>query len=297
MKLGTMTSEKVPENVRLLTPINYYGGKTNLASKILQLIPPHEVYTEAFFGGGAVFFAKERAKVEAINDINDELINFYKVAKRDYSALQHELDHTLFSEKTHRQASEIYNNPKKYTELKRAWAMFVLSQQCFLNIIDNSWKFQRHRNTAQGFQNKKEMFDERYTRRLEKTQIFCRDANRVLTNMDTPETFHFVDPPYFNANMGHYDGYTEADFEKLLQTCEKLEGCFMLTTFPSAILEKYRKRNKWYQIQIKMFSSAKGGNNQVGEDATKIEVLTMNYKPTRQSVSLFEEKLKPRMAA
>jgi len=46
-----------------------------------------------------------------------------------------------------------------------------------------------------------------------------------------------------------------------------------------------------------MVSSAKTGNNQVGEDAFKIEVITMYYKPTRQSVSLFEEKLKPRMAA
>jgi len=297
MKLGTMTSEQVPQNVRLLTPINYYGGKTNLASKILQLIPPHEVYTEAFFGGGAIFFAKEPANIEAINDINDELINFYKVVKREYAALSYELDHTLFSEKEFRRASDIYRNPDKFTPVKRAWALIVLSQQSFLNIIDGSWKFQRHRNTAQGFQTKKEIFDERYTKRLQKTQIFCRDACRVLTNMDTPEAFHFIDPPYFNANMGHYDGYTEADFEKLLQTCEQLEGLFMLTSFPSKILEKYRKRNSWYQIQLKMVSSAKTGNNQVGEDAFKIEVITMNYKPTRQSVSLFEEKLKPRMAA
>lgn len=291
------TIDEEPENIRLLTPVNYYGGKTNLAPKILQLIPPHEVYTECFFGGGAVFFAKEPVKIEAINDTNDEVINFYRTCKKDFKALNSMLDKTLFSEKEHQRASMIYNNSTKYTNVERAWALLVLSQQSFLNIIDNSWKFQRQRNTATGFQNKKEMIDERYLKRLERTQIFNRDANRVLENMDTPDTFHFIDPPYYQANMGHYDGYTEKDFEQLLKTCQNLVGKFMLTTFPSAILEKYRKRNKWYQFQIKMPSSAKTGNNLTGNEGMKIEVITMNYKPTRDMVSLFEEKLKPRMAA
>lgn len=97
--------------------------------------------------------------------------------------------------------------------------------------------------------------------------------------------------------MGHYDGYTEEDFEKLLKTCEKLEGKFMLTTFPSSILEKYRKRNKWYQFQLKMMSSAKTGNHKTGKEAFKIEVFTMNYKPSKKMISMFEEKLLPSMAA
>jgi DNA adenine methylase len=304
MKLGKIIPVKVkvanipePEEVNLLTPINYYGGKTNLAPKIIQLIPPHEVYTEAFFGGGAVFFAKEPAKIEAVNDKNDELINFYRVCKTDFGKLKKEIDKTLFSEAEYRKASEIYNNPEKYTSVQRAWALLIQSQQSFLNILDGSWKFQRMRNTAQGFQNKKEAFDTVYLKRLENTQIFNRDANRILENMDRPEAFHFIDPPYFQANMGHYDGYSEQDFETLLKTCEKLEGKFMLTTFPSPILEKYRRRNKWYQFQIKMKSSAKTGNNQTGKASFKVEVMTMNYKPSNKMISLFEEKLNPSMAA
>ena len=44
------------------TPITYYGGKLNLIKQILPLIPKHRIYTEAFFGGGAIFFAKEQAE-------------------------------------------------------------------------------------------------------------------------------------------------------------------------------------------------------------------------------------------
>jgi hypothetical protein len=46
---------------------------------ILPLIPEHKIYTEAFFGGGAVFWAKEPAKVEFINDHNGEVINFVNI--------------------------------------------------------------------------------------------------------------------------------------------------------------------------------------------------------------------------
>ena len=48
---------------------------------ILPLIPPHECYIEPFCGGAAVFFAKEPAKINIINDKNKEVVNFYRVLK------------------------------------------------------------------------------------------------------------------------------------------------------------------------------------------------------------------------
>lgn len=282
-----MSQKRLGKNakIKLLTPINYYGSKNQLLPKIIPLIPEHAVYVEPFFGGGALYFAKEQVHIEAINDINGEVINFYKTAKREFEALKMEIDCTLFSEEQHAQASEVYNNAADKPTVIRAWALFVLSQQSFLNIIDNSWKFSHGRNIAQTFQNKKEMFDERYLKRFERTQIFKRDANRVLLNMDCPEAFHFIDPPYFNANMGHYDGYTEQDFKVLLETCEILKGRWLLTTFPSEILRAFTEKNGWFQIEIKMFSSAKVGNNAKGEDAMKTEVFTMNYIPTPEQIA------------
>jgi DNA adenine methylase len=65
---------------RLKTPITYYGGKQQLCQIILDLIPEHQLYCEPFCGGAAIFFAKEPAKVEIINDTNRELINFFNAA-------------------------------------------------------------------------------------------------------------------------------------------------------------------------------------------------------------------------
>lgn len=250
--------------------------------KILPCIPVHRIYSEAFFGGGSVFFAKEPAEVEMINDINKQVVNFYKIAKRNFKKLKDEIDVTLYSEEQYLQAKEIYHNAPDVNKevVLRAWSLFVLSHQTFLHIIDNSWAFSRGKNVAVTFQNKKEMFDQRYIKRLERTQIFCRDAVRVIANADSAETFHFVDPPYINTNCGHYEGYTEEDFKRLLNALEKVEGKFLLTTFPTDILDKYAKRNGWHQIKFEMHKSASA---KAGEK--KVEVFTFNYDLSEEVIN------------
>jgi DNA adenine methylase len=59
------------------TPISYYGGKQKMIPHILPLIPEHKIYVEPFFGGGAIFFAKEPSKIEVINDIDKRVYNFW----------------------------------------------------------------------------------------------------------------------------------------------------------------------------------------------------------------------------
>lgn len=255
----------------------YYGGKQHLFSQILPLIPPHSIYTEAFFGGGAVFFAKEPAKIEAINDSNKLIINFYKVAKLKPKKLQKALSATLYSEADYLNAKEIYLNPdsERYNSITKAWAVFVLSNQSYLNAFITGWKYNRNRNMGMAFYNKKEILASSLSKRLEQTQIFCRDALRVLRNMDNPSAFHFIDPPYIGANQGHYAGYSLQEFENLLLTCESLKGKFLLTTYPSQILSDYAKRNGWFQIEFHMRNSASKR-----EGAQKTEVFTMNYQPS-----------------
>jgi DNA adenine methylase len=105
---------------------------------ILPLIPEHQIYSESFFGGGAVFWAKKSAKVEFINDHNGEVINFYRVLKQDFPKLKKEIDATLHSEFQQKQAKSIYQNPIEHDKIKRAWAIWVLSHQSFYSILDNT---------------------------------------------------------------------------------------------------------------------------------------------------------------
>ncbi len=106
--------------IRLRTPITYYGGKQKLATKIVSVIPKHNLYCEPFVGGAAVFFTKVASPVEVINDTNRELMNFYRVVKDDFVSLEKEIRISLHSRDLHRKASVIYNNPHMFSEIKRA---------------------------------------------------------------------------------------------------------------------------------------------------------------------------------
>jgi len=257
------------QEVKLKTPITYWGGKQKMLDYILPLIPEHKIYTEAFFGGGAVFWAKEPAKVEFINDKNAEIINFYRVLKQDFESLKREVDITLHSEYQQKQAKSIYLNPEVHSEVKRAWAIWTLSHQSFYSILTNTWKCSKSRAIGSQIQTRKESFTDVYSKRLERTSIFCRDALDVIRKTDHEDAFHYIDPPYFNADMGHYSGYTLNDFESLLQLLTSIKGKFMLSSYPSDILFNYAEKVGWIMIELDLPRAAGGGR--------KLEILTMNY--------------------
>lgn len=257
-------------------PLTYYGGKQKLSELILKLIPKHFLYCEPFFGGGAVFFAKEPSMVEVINDTNGELINFYKVIKNQFPKLQKEIKASLHSRLLHQSANIILKHPELFDEIKRAWAVWVSANQSMGSIMGNTWRLRLKENSsATRIFYKREAFTETYAKRLEKTQIECRDAISVISSMDCPDAFFYCDPPYFNSNMGHYKGYTEREFESLLTILSKIKGKFLLSSYPSTLLAEYSKKYKWKTKQIEMQLSA--SSTRGAKPKLKTEVLTGNY--------------------
>jgi DNA adenine methylase len=258
-------------------PLTYYGGKQRLSKLILSLIPKHHLYCEPFFGGGAVFFAKEPSTVEIINDTNGELINFYKVIKTNFKELEKEIQSTLHSRKSHQQANIVLNYPELFTEVKRAWAIWTSTNQSFGSMIGSTWRCDFNQNTsATRIFSKKENFTNAYAERLEKTQIECRDALYVINSTDNKNAFFYCDPPYYNSHMGHYKGYTEKDFEELLEVLSKIKGKFLLSSYPSELLEKYTKKYKWHTKKMEM--KVVIPLNREEKPKMKTEVLTANYK-------------------
>jgi DNA adenine methylase len=253
-------------------PLTYYGGKQKMLKIILPLIPEHNQYIEPYAGGGAVFFAKEPVKTEILNDTNGEIINFYRVLQNDFEALKKEIDATLHSELQHRKAKAIYKNPDGYNSIQRAWAVWVLSTQSMYSNLSKQWNFGHIGKEAELIQRKKENFKDVFSKRIENTSIFCRDALYVIEKFDSPDTFHYIDPPYFNSDMGHYKGYEKKDFENLLQTLTAIKGKFMLSSYPSEMLTKYAHENGWGVNKYECAICAG-----LIKKRKKIEVLTINY--------------------
>ena len=256
------------------TPISYYGGKQTLAPIILELIPEHKIYCEPFLGGAAVYFAKKPSKVEVINDTNSELINFYEVVKNDFTALEREIAITLHSRTKHRQAQVIYANPDMFDRIKRAWAVWMLANISYGCKLDGVFGYDRSGTASKKLANKRKGFTEEYAIRLQNTQIECCDALKIIRSRDTEETFFYIDPPYVGADQGHYDGYSQEDFDALLALLEEIKGKFLLSSYRNAALTECVKRNGWYSLEIDMACSM---TNRAQSPRHKVEVLTANY--------------------
>ncbi len=240
---------------------------------ILPLIPVHKIYIEAFLGGGAVFWAKEPSEVEVVNDTNKEVINFYQTIQKGFKALEAEIKSTLHSREQFRQAKITYKNPDLFTPLKRAWAFWVLSCQSYSSSLGSGWRHVKSTKVIRDTNSRRKAIREELQERLEKTQIECADALKILDTWDDSSAFFYLDPPYFNANMGHYGGYTVQDFKNLLETLSHIKGKFLLSSYPSAILTEYTKKYNWKTIEIH-----KNLGMRKEEHRSKIEVLTANYE-------------------
>jgi DNA adenine methylase len=68
-------------------PLSYIGGKRPIAKQLIALFPEHTTYVEAFAGRAQVFFHKPPSRVEALNDLDGEVVNFYRVCQNHYEEL------------------------------------------------------------------------------------------------------------------------------------------------------------------------------------------------------------------
>lgn len=262
--------------MKLKTPISYYGGKQQLLKEILPRIPEHTIYTETFFGGGAVFFAKEPVPSEIINDVNSMVITFYEVVQTDFKRLKTKINATLHSRTTYKVALCIYQVPHLFDRIHQAWAFYVGTNMGFSKIIQN-WGYSKCNSIPKSFSNKKLRFNQDIAKRLEGVQIENNDACKVIMSRDSSETFHYVDPPYINSNQGHYGGYTHEDYKRLLETLSNIKGKFLLSSYPSDVLQEYTKVQNWHTVTINKTVSAGGIPHSKRKRKQKIEVLTANY--------------------
>ncbi len=258
-----------------------------MVKDILPLIPNHQQYVEPFFGGGAVFFAKKPSPHEVINDKLDCAITFYRVLKTRFPELQSMIQATLHSESEYKRAKELLNSED---DLLKAWAFWVQTQFGYSKQMESGWANGAYTkafddNWAKTNKNKRDNFTDKYSKRLERTEIFCRDALDIIKLKDTPDTFFYIDPPYVSSDCGHYKGYTIDDFAQLLELLATIKGKFLLSSYPEQILMAFRENFGW-SSQDKIDRISVSGKGTKGK--TKTECLTFNYEPEIMQSNLFD---------
>ena len=257
------------------TPISYYGGKQNMLRHIIPLIPEHKTYIEPYFGGGAVFWAKAPSENEVINDYNFQVVNFYRTLQTDFETLKQKVDSTLHSRDLYKQAKVMYHNPFLFKPTDLAWAFWILTNQGFASLIA-SWGYSKNAQSPKMVFNKKEQFIKAISDRLKHVQIENNEAHKVMQSRWSEDSFIYADPPYVGTHLGHYGGYEDIHFRRDLEVLAKSPGKFILSSYPSEILDEFTNKHGWY---TKTFSKSLSASNgaKLNQRSTKTEVLTANY--------------------
>lgn len=264
------------------TPITYYGGKQRLAPIIVEMMPAHKLYCEPYFGGGAVFFAKSKSKIEVINDHDNNLINFYTCVQNRFEELQNLIRQTLHSETMYYQAKDIWNGRITASDIEKAWAVWFITNGSFASSMHGGWKWcngTSGSHTGNYLKGKRNEFSMQLHHRLESVQISCRDAIRVIKERDAEDTFFYLDPPYPGAYQGHYRGFSIENLEELLNILSSIRGKFILSNYMTETLLQKIELSGWNyrEIDVSLNVTNKGGPNHDKKSQKRTEVLVYNY--------------------
>lgn len=213
-------------------PFSYYGGKQRLAARICALLPPHTVYVEPFCGSAAVYFKKGLPQIEnhnnndyreVLNDTDQRVVNFFRTMQDPVlrQELIERLEWTVYSQDEYRLAKQGDD----------AWAWFCNVNWSFANKAGAGFGTKTcTRESATTHYNAVQRLKE-YRDRLKCTTVMNEPALRVIERFDSPQTCFYVDPPYPNTEQGHYGGFTQDDFEQLIDRLKQCHGAVVLSCY------------------------------------------------------------------
>ncbi len=207
-------------------PFPYVGGKNRLAKKIISLLPEHTTYVEPFAGGAQVFFHKQPSRVEVLNDLNEEIVNFFRVCQSHYEELIRCLRFTVASRRLHELLS---NTPAQIlTDIQRAARFFYLQKNSFGGLVVRR-NFHYSVGARPNFRPERipELLVKTH-QRLQAVQIECLAFQDVIRKYDRPATFFYLDPPYWDRELYKFN-LKEEDFVDLEKLLRHVKGKFMLS--------------------------------------------------------------------
>jgi DNA adenine methylase len=150
----------------------------------------------------------------------------------------------------------------------------MLANASYGAMLDGAFRHDINGKLNASFNYKRDAFGIDCAIRLRNTTIECCDALRIIQKCDSPETFFYCDPPYVGADQGHYDGYSQDDFDRLLDVLSGLRGKFILSSYRNTALTACIKKYKWESVEIKMSLTMAA---RYMAQKRKVEVLTANY--------------------
>lgn len=234
--------------------LRYHGAKWMLGAWIIEHLPPHQVYVEPFGGSAAVLLRKPRAYAEVYNDLNDAVVNLFRVLRdpETAAALADMVTMTPFSRVEFSDGMD----DDSYSPVERARRLLIRSYMGFgSNSIDVSSGFRSCSNRSGSTPARDwSRWPQRVpflTDRLQGVIIESRDAETVMNTHDAETTLHYIDPPYVTetrtANGGYKHEFTDQDHVDLARQLHALQGMVVLSGYPSDLYDGLYP--DWHQVE------------------------------------------------
>jgi DNA adenine methylase len=247
------------------TILRWPGNKTRHLKLILPMIKPHVCYCESFAGSAATLLAKERSRVEVINDVNGDLVALYLNAQKHLPEILRMIE-TVFSS---RELFHMFRAQPGMTEIERAVRFLVRSKTSFAGNMD-SFAVAKTKGGGSAFSREsvKQQL-EAISERLDKVVVENLPYERCFQNYDSKDTFHFIDPPYLHSSTKAYRGWDETDMRTFRKHVEKLKGQFIITLDDSRF-----NRELFSDCKIEsVVSKNRLGNNRTNPELTFGELI------------------------
>lgn len=267
----------------MIKPVKWHGGKDYLAKWILSYFPGRETYThynETHAGGLSVLFNHDpHGKSEAVNDLDGDLTNFWRVLSQTPDRMLRELWATPLSQEVW-EAS--ISRMADSDAVRRATAFFVRYRQSRQGLGTSyctpTRRTRRGMNeNVSAWLSAVDGLPEAHAR-LRQVEVRCMDAVEFIRRYDHEKALFYVDPPYLHSTRTARDAYqcemSPVDHEKLLKCLSQIEGMFLLSGYPSDLYAQFENKFEWNRVEREIDNKASSKSTK----EKKTEVLWFNYE-------------------
>lgn len=275
-----------------LIPFGWYGGKFSHLDWLLPLLPATKHYCEPFGGSAAVLLNRSPSPIETYNDIDGEIVNFFRVLRDQKEALIEAIGLTPFSREEFQRA--IIEPTNGLSDLERARRFYIRARQVRTGLAQkaSSGRWAHCRLTSRAgmagavsrWLGSVESLPD-IAQRLLRVQIENDTAINVIKRYDSTETLFYCDPPYPHESRTDNKAYayemTDDDHRQLAAVLHNVKGKVALSGYACNLLEELYGDWRCIEAPVSNCHSVK---------KPRREVLWINYELKEVSTCATQQK-------
>lgn len=246
----------------------WYGGKFSHLEWLLPLLPVCHHYCEPFAGSAAVLLNREPSPVETYNDIDGDVVNFFRVLRDKPDELTRAIALTPFSREEFHLA--IYGDTEDVSDVELARRFYVRARQARTGLAQTATlgRWANCKDTSRagmsgvvsrwlgGVEGLTDIAE-----RLLRVQIENRPAVDVIRLYDGKDTLFYCDPPYLHETRGDAKAYgfemSDEEHAALAFVLRSIQGKAAVSGYRSDQMDTWYANWRRFDAPVKTTHSVK----------------------------------------